>query len=56
MSRIRCNRHDEGLLLHATSELEEDARLHQKDVVQDLRCKLLLFIPDLIFLKFIFLN
>uniref|UniRef100_A0A0D3AMS8 Uncharacterized protein n=1 Tax=Brassica oleracea var. oleracea TaxID=109376 RepID=A0A0D3AMS8_BRAOL len=33
------NRHDEMLLLHATSELEKDADLRQKDVVQNLRSK-----------------
>ena len=42
MSCIGRNRHDQRLLLHGTSELEKDADLRQKDVVQNLRCKLLL--------------
>ena len=48
MSCIGRNRHDERLLLHATSELEKDADLRQKDVVQNLRCKLL-FINSIYF-------
>ena len=42
MSCIERNRHDQKLLLHATSEVEKDADLRQKDVVKNLRCKLLL--------------
>uniref|UniRef100_A0A0D3C383 Uncharacterized protein n=1 Tax=Brassica oleracea var. oleracea TaxID=109376 RepID=A0A0D3C383_BRAOL len=35
----RRNRHDQMLLLHATSKLEKDADLRQKDVVQNLHCQ-----------------